>query len=143
MRDRERDVQLTQRFQNSPFMLSVCERKQQRDRDRFGFAFTDLPKQARHLVIGERLDYFARRRDAFGNAISQIAGDERRRLDRVQVVKFRSSLAADFDDVFKARRRHQRDARAATLQQRVGSDGSAVNDFNSGDRRSMLFDDSP
>ena len=86
MRDREWNVQLTQSFQNSPFMFSVGERKQQTDRDRFGFAFTNSPKQTRHLVIGEPIDYFARRRDAFGNAISQIAGDERRRLDRVQVV---------------------------------------------------------
>ena len=55
-----------------------------------------------------------------------LAGDERRRLNGVEVIEFGTCLAANLDHVFEARGRHQRGARAASLQERVRSDRSAV-----------------
>ena len=50
MRDRERDVQLTQ-VSEFAVHAHVGERKQQRDRDRFGFASCRLAESSRHLDI--------------------------------------------------------------------------------------------
>src|SRR5208283_627811 len=60
------------------------------------------------------------------NTESQVPADERRHTVEEKVIQARTRLPPDLNDVFKARRRNQRQAGAFPLQQSIGSDSGAV-----------------
>jgi hypothetical protein len=111
-------------------MFRMQERKQQRDRNRFNLRLLQLLHQFLQVVVVERLDYLARSNNALLDAETKFVSNQRRRLDGVEIVEFRTRLPADHEHVFKSFCRDQRDARAATLQQGVRADSRAVNDFD-------------
>ncbi len=67
------------------------------------------------IAFLERLENFAGRDYPFANSEPQLVVNERRRLDRVEIVKLRSRLAPDGKHVFETFRRDERNTSPATL----------------------------
>src|SRR5436190_6130727 len=112
-------------------MCRVRKREEQTDGGRFHW----------RLVVGdtlhclgepgfvERGDDLAGRTDSLRRAQSQFTRHEWRGPGHHEVVKIRTSLPADLDNVLEAFSSDERSTRALAFQKRIGSDSSPVDDL--------------
>ena len=113
-----------------PLVLGMRVGVQEHHRDRLGrCSLAGAPREpldqpARRLGV-ERPEG-ALRGHALRRAEAQLRRGQRRRGRDAQVVEFGAVLAAELDEVGEALGRHERRARPAPLEQRVGRDGHAV-----------------
>jgi hypothetical protein len=101
---------------------------QKRDRNRTGAARAQTFNEPGELRLVQRLDLFAARAQASGDAVAVVAVDERREPRAHERVQLRSVLPADLDDVLEAAVGDERDPRAAPFEQRVGRHRGAVHE---------------
>src|SRR6185369_6581702 len=111
-------------------MFRMQKRKQQRDRDCLNLRLLQLPHESFQLAIVERLDHLTRSNNTFFDAQSQFVGNERRRLDGVEIVELRPCLATNNKHVLESPGGDQCDAGATALQQCISANSRAVNDFD-------------
>ena len=110
-------------------MQRVTEGEQQRHGDRLG-GRRDLAHRvchARHLGVGERQQRTVRSHP-LGDADHALACEWRRGVVTRQIVQIGAVLAPQPEQVLESGGRDQHDVRPAALEQRVGSDGRAVNE---------------
>ena len=116
---------LADRLARALLVLGVQEGEQEADRDRLDLRLPQRVHGLLQALLVERLE-LALGAHALAHAEAQLARHERRRPVLLEVVQVRPVLAPDLEHVAEAGRRHQRGARAAPLEQRVGGHGHAV-----------------
>src|SRR5581483_3045413 len=82
------------------------------------------------VVSARRLDDTSVSRDPFAQTEAQSPRDEGLGAPPGEVIKIRSRLASDFNDIFKPGGRDQCSARAFAFQQSVGSHSRSVDDLD-------------
>src|SRR4030095_4248853 len=111
-----------ERLSDTLFVSRMQERKKKGDGDRFDPGFFEFCKQRRQLSLIEGLEHFARSYDSFANSEAQSIRHKRRRLDGVYVIKFRSCLTTNNQNILKSFGGDERGASSPALEQRVGAD---------------------
>ena len=128
VRERDRHAEHAQRRSDRALVARRRIRVEQRDRDRLRPPRAYAAHQRAELPCRQRNRNPAVELDALAHRNPICTRDERRRTPRLEGIEFRARLAADLDDVLEPRRRDERDARTAALQQRVRRDCAAVGD---------------
>ena len=106
----------------------------QADGDRLDLLIEKLPDRALDIRLVERPLDFALGIDALVDLDAQMALDQGRRLGPRQIVEPRHPQGADFEHIAKAAGRDQPGARALQLENRVGRDRGAVQQFGDATR---------
>ena len=96
-----------------------------------------LGRDLAHRLLVERQQHGAVGRDALGHAEAQVARHQRIGPLHVDVVLLEAVLPGDLQRIAKARRRHQRRARALALDQGVGGERRAMHDQPDLGRRAL------
>ena len=107
---------LSEGFGEVPLVSIVGVRMQQADRDGRRIAFAQLLAEAFDVLLLERLKHVSLKVDAFAHGQPIGARNEWPRPLHEQIIEFASVLTADFDNVPKAVRRHENDARKLEVQ---------------------------
>ena len=128
---RDRQAELPQPTSNGPFVLRILERKQETDGNRFGAGSFHLLPQTSNPGRCRAEKNFPVGGGSLLDTPPQRSSDQRRIPPDVQIVEFGPVLAADFDQILKARRCKESHASAVPLQHTVGANRRAVNERES------------
>jgi hypothetical protein len=79
------------------------------------------------VTIVESLNHFSRCHHALGDTNTQFVGNQWSRLDRVEVVQFRPSLASNNENIFESFGCYKSCTRTTALQQCICANCSSVN----------------
>ena len=115
-------------------MRGINEGKQKADGDRIRPNAANLPNQRSNFLGRWPRQNFSNAADALTETKTSFARNERLGTSAEKIVKFRPRLPADFENILESSRGNEHDPPAATLQQRVRSDGSSANQIEWRDR---------
>ena len=121
-----RDGEVAKGIAEDPLVARSHEGEEQANRHGFRLSGTHLPGNSAGLPLRQRAQRASSRVDAFVGSQAHLRIDRRRRPCDVEVVQVRTVLAADDQQVFEARRRHEYRAGPFSLKDRVGGDRRPV-----------------